>query len=74
MKTVPTGFTLVPPSGPAMPVTPTPTSTPAFLRAPAAICAAIASLTAPCASIALASTPSSSILAAFEYVTKPRSK
>ena len=49
-KTRPTGFSGVPPSGPAMPVMPTPTSTPATRRAPAAIAAAISSETAPCRS------------------------
>ncbi|MEZ5420670.1 MAG: hypothetical protein R2708_25465 [Vicinamibacterales bacterium] len=45
--TVPTGFSAVPPPGPATPVTATVTSTPARARRPSAIAAATASLTAP---------------------------
>ena len=47
-KTSPTGFSGVPPSGPAMPVTATATSAPSAARAPAAIAAAVSADTAPC--------------------------
>jgi len=63
MATVPTGFSGLPPSGPAMPVTPTPTSTPARDRRPSAMASATGSLTAPCVAINSAGTPSSSVLA-----------
>src|SRR5207253_228994 len=56
MATVPTGFSAVPPPGPAMPVTPTPTSTPARDRMPSAIACATNSLTAPCSAIFSAGT------------------
>jgi hypothetical protein len=65
MNTRPTGFSGVPPSGPAMPVTATPTSTPAAFSAPAAIAAAVSSDTAPCRSRITGSTPSSSTFARF---------
>ena len=48
--TVPTGLAGVPPSGPAMPVMPTPMSAPDAARMPSAMARATGSLTAPCAS------------------------
>ena len=74
MNTVPIGFSTLPPSGPAIPVIPIPSSAPAFSRAPRARASATFALTAPCASRSAALTPTSSTLARFEYVTKPRSK
>ena len=59
--TVPTGLASVPPSGPAMPVMPMPTSAPLRARMPAAIACATGSLTAPCVSRSAGSTPSRSI-------------
>ena len=44
MQTVPTGFSVVPPPGPAIPVMLTPTSTPNFVRTPAAISRAVSTL------------------------------
>ena len=46
--TVPTGFSGVPPPGPATPVIPTPTSAPNRARAPSARATATSGLTAPC--------------------------
>jgi len=66
MNTVPTGFWALPPSGPAIPVMLTPTSTWACFRAPRAICPATGSLTAPCAARSWAETPSSCCFASFE--------
>ena len=48
--TSPTGFSAVPPPGPAIPVTETATSAPSRSRAPAAIAAAVSAETAPCRS------------------------
>ena len=45
--TRPTGFSAVPPSGPAIPVTATARSAPLSCRAPPAICSAVDALTAP---------------------------
>ena len=64
--TVPTGFSSVPPPGPAMPVTETAMSTPSRCSAPSAIARATASLTAPCRLDQLRRTPSSAILSALE--------
>ena len=47
-KTSPTGFSSVPPPGPATPVTDTATSAPSRSRAPRAIAAAVSAETAPC--------------------------
>src|SRR2546425_3481861 len=47
MNTRPTGFSGVPPAGPAIPVTPSPTSAPALSRMPAAMASATSALTAP---------------------------
>ena len=47
MQTVPTGFSGVPPEGPAMPDVATAQSAPSALRAPSAICRATGSETAP---------------------------
>ena len=58
-QTRPTGFSSVPPPGPATPVTPTPTSAPSRARAPSASACATCSETAPCGSISLRSTPAS---------------
>ena len=48
MNTVPTGFSAVPPSGPAMPLTAIAQLAPVRARAPSAISITVASLTAPC--------------------------
>ena len=61
----PTGLSAVPPSGPAMPVIPTPTSAPKRAIAPSASAAATSGETAPWRSISAASTPASAVLAAF---------
>ena len=47
-KTSPTGFSAVPPPGPATPVTATAMSAPSRARAPLAIAAAVSAETAPC--------------------------
>ena len=61
-KTSPTGFSGVPPPGPAIPVTETATSTPSRSRAPFAIAAATSAETAPCSARSSGETPSSSSL------------
>ena len=61
--TVPTGFSAVPPPGPATPVIATAVSAPKRLSAPAAIAWATSAETAPCAAISAASTPRSATLA-----------
>src|SRR4029453_11664827 len=71
--TVPTGFSAVPPSGPATPVVETTMSAPSARRAPAAISAAVCSLTAPCASRVAAPTSSRRRFASLEYATTPPS-
>src|SRR2546421_251683 len=58
-KTRPTGFSSLPPSGPAMPVTATATSAPSRSRAPAAIAAAVSADTAPWRLSTSGGTPSS---------------
>jgi hypothetical protein len=58
---VPTGLSGVPPSGPAMPVTPMPMSAPDLDRIPSAMAAATGSLTAPCAARRASGTSSNSI-------------
>ena len=65
-QTVPTGFSSVPPSGPAIPVIATAVSASKRRRTPSAIASATGSDTAPCCSISAASTPSSSTFASFE--------
>jgi hypothetical protein len=70
-QTVPTGFSGVPPPGPAIPVIATAISAPKRCNAPAAIASATGSDTAPLASISAGSTPSSSALASLEYDTTP---
>jgi TrmH family RNA methyltransferase len=60
--TRPTGFSGVPPVGPAMPVVETPTSTPRARRTPAAMAAATSALTAPWAMSISCGTPSTSRL------------
>src|SRR6185503_17184058 len=67
--TSPTGFSSVPPSGPATPVTATPTSTASRSLTPVAIASATSAETAPCASIRAAGTPSSAVLTSFPYAT-----
>lgn len=56
-QTVPTGFSALPPPGPAIPVMLTPTSAPSRVRAPVAISRATASLTAPDAASVSGETP-----------------
>ena len=63
---MPTGFSSVPPPGPAMPVMPIPTSAPKRARAPSASAAATSGETAPWRSISSAGTSASAILAALE--------
>ena len=63
--TVPTGFSGVPPPGPATPVIATAVSAPNRCRAPAAIASATCSETAPYSAISAASTPSTATLASF---------
>ena len=58
INTVPTGFSRVPPVGPAMPVTARPISAAVLERMPAAIAFATAELTAPCRASRSESTPS----------------
>src|SRR6476646_11956682 len=70
-QTVPTGFSALPPPGPAIPVIAIAVSAPNRLSAPAAIASATGSDTAPWVSIRCGSTPSSSLLASFEYDTTP---
>src|SRR4051812_2160840 len=64
--TVPTGFSGLPPLGPATPVTATLTCACEWRSAPNAIARATTSLTAPCESMAAGSTCSSSLLASLE--------
>ena len=65
-QTSPTGFSFVPPPGPAMPVIPTPTSAPNRPIAPSASARATSADTAPWRAISSAGTPASSRLAASE--------
>ena len=74
MNTVPTGFSAVPPSGPAMPLTAMPQVAPVRARTPSAISSTVGSLTAPCDSSVSASTSSRSRLSAFEYEMTPPTK
>ncbi len=70
-QTIPTGFSGVPPSGPATPVMPTPTAAPNRSAAPSASAAATSGDTAPCRSISAAGTSAKATFAAFEYATTP---
>ena len=70
-QTSPTGFSSVPPSGPATPVMPTPRSAPSRAIAPSASARATSSETAPWASISAGSTPARSVFALFAYATSP---
>jgi hypothetical protein len=63
--TVPTGFSSVPPSGPAIPVIATAVSASKRFSAPSAIASATGSDTAPCSSISRGSTSSNSTFASF---------
>ena len=63
---VPTGFPSLPPTGPATPVTETPSAVLKRCRAPSAMAMATALETAPCSSSMAAGTPSSTSLARFE--------
>src|SRR5215470_8461774 len=73
-KTVPTGLTGVPPSGPAMPVTASAQDAPARVATPRAIASAHCPLTAPWARRSDPGTASSSSFARREYARTPRSK
>src|SRR5262250_1384960 len=73
MYTVPTGFSALPPSGPAMPVTARPHAEPEMRHTPSAMARATGSLTAPWARRRCSGTPRSSSLARFEYTMTPRS-
>ncbi len=72
-QTMPTGFSGVPPPGPAMPVMPTPTSAPNRPRAPSARATATSGETAPTRAINDSGTSASATLASFEYTTTPPS-
>ena len=65
-QTVPTGLSLVPPPGPAMPVIPIPMSAPSRDRAPADSAVATSGETAPWAAINSAGTPANAVLASLE--------
>src|SRR3954447_6480522 len=71
--TVPTGFSGVPPPGPAIPVTPIPTSAPKRDRAPSASAAATCVLTAPYVASISDGTPTSASLAELAYDATPPS-
>src|SRR5712692_474558 len=73
-KTRPTGFSSLPPPGPAMPVTATATSAPSRSRAPAAIAAAVSAETAPWRSSTGGGTPSSRALTSSAYATTAPTK
>src|SRR5207244_1264284 len=72
--TRPTGFSFVPPVGPAMPVTARPRSAPLSSRTPSAMAWATSPLTAPFARMSASGTFNRSTLARSLYVTTPRSK
>src|SRR5438105_8734116 len=72
--TSPTGFSAVPPPGPAMPVTATATSAPSRSRAPRAIASATSADTAPCAARSSSGTPSAACFTSFAYATMPPAK
>ena len=65
-QTVPTGFSGVPPPGPAMPVMPIPYCAPKRARAPSASAAATSGETAPWRSISAGGTAASATLASLE--------
>src|SRR5579862_5254129 len=65
--TNPTGFSGVPPVGPAIPVVLIPKSAPAPLRTPSAISFATGSLTAPCSASVFSDTPSNRVFDSLEY-------
>jgi len=69
MATVPTGFSGVPPPGPAMPVIATAVSTPVARNTPSSIARATGSLTAPYSSSIDCGTPRSRILTPLSYAT-----
>ncbi len=73
IKTSPTGFSLVPPDGPAMPVVEIPISAPASRRTPCAICAAVCMDTAPYCESVFASTCKSCSFIWFAYAQIPQS-
>src|SRR5437764_4329861 len=62
--TVPTGFSGVPPLGPAMPVTPMPYVAPQRSRMPRASATATGSETSPCWAMSAGSTPAMAVLSA----------
>src|SRR4051794_31739220 len=66
IHTVPTGFSSVPPPGPATPVTPMPSDASSLERAPSASASATSCETAPTRSITASSTPASATLAWLE--------
>ena len=72
--TRPTGFSSVPPSGPAIPVIPIPKSAPKRPAAPKASASATSSETAPTRSIDPGSTPTRCDFASLEYATMPPAK
>ena len=65
-QTSPTGFSALPPPGPAMPVTATLTLARDRARAPSAIARATSALTAPCRAISTAGTSIRSVFASLE--------
>lgn len=73
IHTVPTGFSGVPPSGPAIPVVAKEKSLPVRFRTPVAIASAHSRLTAPWVSIIFAGTPNTPVFTELAYeVTEPR--
>src|SRR3954454_17074248 len=70
-QTSPTGFSSLPPSGPATPVVEQATSASNRDRAPSAIASATSGDAAPCSSNRFPSTPRSSALDSFEHETTP---
>ena len=71
IQTNPTGLSGDPPSGPAIPVIPTPTADSKRCRTPSAIPHATVSLTAPAWSIHSFGTPSCTCLTSLEYAIVP---
>ena len=73
IHTVPTGFSTVPPPGPAIPDVATAQSAPVSTETPCTICITTCSLTAPYLSRVSLSTPSTFVLTSLWYATTPPS-
>ena len=71
INTVPTGFVLVPPAGPAMPVSAMPISQPSFFFVPRAIAIAVFLLAGPDFFIISSGTSSSCLFKSLLYATIP---